>query len=515
MDKSISVLIVEDSEDDAALLVREIRRRGYDPVFERVETRESMEEALKKLKWDAIICDYVLPEFSMANALETVQKSGLDIPFILVSGNIGEEIAVDAIKAGVHDYIMKDRLARLVPALEREICEAGKRYQVKQIENAIQALIKSMVGVTGQDFFDKIVRSMCEWLGADFAFIGLIEEGYNVKSLSVHLNGKTIHDCNITLSGPICETFIKEGPPIYTEVANKLNFRDCKHYKEIKYGTCVGVPLRDKNSNIIGIFLVASQSILNFPQQTAEVIDIIAAKAGPEIERMHAEKKMSASLREKTVLLKEIHHRVKNNLQIISSLLNLQSKNIEDNQMLSILRESQGRVKSMALIHEELYQSEDMAKIDFAEYVQNLINNLFRSFGVKSNIMTKIIIDGVKLSVDTAIPCGLIINELITNSLKYAFPTLTAYTKERGEIKVSLRRVEDFNTPDLIYETSNQKSKFELIVGDNGVGFPENIDFRNTKSLGLQLVNILTGQLKGTVDLYRNAGTEFKIMFEV
>jgi PAS domain S-box-containing protein len=208
-------------------------------------------------------------------------------------------------------------------------------------------------------------------------------------------------------------------------------------------------------------------------------------------ERRVAEERIRLSLKEKEVLLKEVHHRVKNNLQIISSLLNLQSKYVKDNQALEMFKESRNRIRSMTLIHEKLYRSKDLANLDVAEYIQNLSSNLFRSYN-SGRVSLKTEVEDILLGIDTAIPCGLIINELISNSLKYAFP------ERQGEIFVDLHR---------------DDGKLTLIVRDNGVGFPENVDFRNTDSLGLQLVCTLTDQLDGAIELNRAGGTEFKITF--
>ena len=213
-------------------------------------------------------------------------------------------------------------------------------------------------------------------------------------------------------------------------------------------------------------------------------------------ERKQAEEQIKASLREKEVLLKEIHHRVKNNMQVIISLLNLQSKHVKDKYDLEIFKDSQNRIKSMALIHDKLYQSKDLASIDFAEYIENLASHLFNTYSVSSSAI-KLVADikDVPLDINTAIPCGLIINELISNSLKYAFPD-----GQEGEIRIKLYASKD--------DTST------LIVCDNGIGLPEDLDFRNTESMGLQVVVALVEQLKGTIALDRSEGTAFKIVFK-
>jgi two-component sensor histidine kinase len=212
-------------------------------------------------------------------------------------------------------------------------------------------------------------------------------------------------------------------------------------------------------------------------------------------ERMRAEEQIKASLKEKEVLLKEIHHRVKNNLQVVSSLLNLQAHRIEDQAVLDVLRESQNRIRSMALIHERLYRSKDLAGIDFAVYIRELATHLVHSYRAHLGpVELKIEADDVLLGVDTAVPCGLITNELISNALKHAFPDGRA-----GEIRVTLKATAD--------------RQVTMAFSDDGIGFPDSVDFHNTESLGMQLVNTLVGQLDGTVELCRKAGTEFRITF--
>lgn len=214
-------------------------------------------------------------------------------------------------------------------------------------------------------------------------------------------------------------------------------------------------------------------------------------------ERKQAEEKLKASLREKEVLLKEIHHRVKNNLQIVSGLLYLQSRYVEDKQTLQVLQDNRDRIQSMALLHEKLYGSQNLDKIDFKDYVSTLTNNLFISCGVNTNFITsKLNIEPISLNIDTAIPCGLIVNELISNALKHAFPQ-----GGKGEIAIEF--------------CSIGKNSFELIVSDNGIGFTRELNFKNKKSLGLRLVHSLaTKQLEGTLEADGSQGAKFKILFK-
>ncbi len=211
-------------------------------------------------------------------------------------------------------------------------------------------------------------------------------------------------------------------------------------------------------------------------------------------ERMRTEEQIRASLKEKEVMLKEIHHRVKNNLQVISSLLSIQSRYLADPRDAKLFQESQDRVKSMALVHEKLYQSSDIASIDFSSYIERLVTNLFRSYsGNNGNVNLHMDIKDIFLNVDTAVPCGLIVNELVTNALKYAFPG-----GRDGTVTVSMRIEGDC---------------YVLEVSDDGVGMAAGFDIEKSQSLGLQLVTMLASQIDGKIKTDTSKGTRYTITF--
>ncbi len=213
-------------------------------------------------------------------------------------------------------------------------------------------------------------------------------------------------------------------------------------------------------------------------------------------ERKQAEDALLASLREKEVLLNEIHHRVKNNMQVISSLVSLQADELEDGSMRSILKDVDHRVRSMALVHEKLYQSADLARVELAEYTESLLNYLWSAHGsAASGIRLALDLEPVSLPVDTAVPCGLILNELLINALKHAF-----HGRDGGEVSVVLRADSD--------------GKVRLCVRDDGVGLPEGFDWKQARSLGLHLVRMLSRQLRATVEVKSIGGTEFEIVFK-
>ncbi len=271
------------------------------------------------------------------------------------------------------------------------------------------------------------------------------------------------------------------------------------------------------NLNLLIIVLIYSQSITDYsfttnviPEQSRNLfalvsvlfsVYLIGGVFGKNLLHAHhnlykSKKEIENRIHEKETLLKEIHHRVKNNLQTVSSLLSLQSRNIEDAEMKSLIKSSQNRVISMAMVHEMLYMRDDLSKIEYKSYVKELSEYLIRSLkGTENNIKLKLNIEDVKLGIDTAIPLGLLINEAITNALKYGIKD-----DAEGEINIELKK-------------ENYRD-YVLNIGDDGVGIPEEVTYKNTKSLGLKLINNLTRQLRGTITRdYSKKGTNYVVRF--
>ncbi len=256
--------------------------------------------------------------------------------------------------------------------------------------------------------------------------------------------------------------------------SDKYEVKMRKKSGDIMWVEISGAPLKDANGKIIGSIGIHS-----------DITD-----------RKKYENTIETSLKQKEMLLKEIHHRVKNNLQIISSLIKLQSAHVKDKEIHSMFAESQNRIRTMALIHENLYRSSDISVIEFYDYIKNLVDNLYITYGISIDRVKPVFeFRSIYLDIDTAIPCGLIINELISNCLKYAFPDL-----KKGIISINL--------------IDKGKGDFLMTIKDTGVGIPEEIDFQNSTSLGLKLVKILSEQLGGKVDLIRKNGSEFRISFK-
>ena len=255
---------------------------------------------------------------------------------------------------------------------------------------------------------------------------------------------------------------------------------------------------------LVGAVVLISAVFLGYLQQnrmvrrkTAELRRELFERQVAEKELLASDQRLRQSLSEKEALLKEIHHRVKNNLQIVSSLLYLQEDAMQDPKGVEILRESQNRVKSMALIHEQLYGTDNLAKIDFGRYVHSLTANLFDAYGIDpACLRLKIRADDISLGVDMAVPCGLIVNELVSNAIKHAFPG-----NARGTIEIIIRML--------------NAGQMEIVVADDGVGLETPSPAPESTSLGLRLIDTLTTQLDGVLNVETDNGTRFGITINI
>lgn len=264
-----------------------------------------------------------------------------------------------------------------------------------------------------------------------------------------------------------------------------------KVYKAVKDKTAFNGEFLNKSKS--GDSLWEQANISPIKDENGIITHFIAFKENVH-ERKNYEEAIRISLKEKETLLKEIHHRVKNNLQVISSLLSLQSDYIQGETEKELFNESKNRIRSMGLIHERLYQSQNLSSINYSDYIKDLVNHLFRTYNIPTPIKINFDLDLVYLSVDYAIPCGLIINELVSNVFKYA---------------TKLNLSSELN---IVFKQNG--NDYLLIVGDNGPGLPSDINFRNTNSLGLQLVTDLVEQIEGNIELVNDHGAIFKIMFK-
>lgn len=524
--RPIQILIVED--DDAQI---ELMRRSFMSSSKKINLNiaQNLQQAravLSETNPDLVIVDYVLPDGKGIELLHGNMEE-FSFPVVIITSQGDEQIAVESFKKGAFDYIVKSNeiFAGLPNICERVLREWDKHIKLKQVENELRmknsflrilqvAAVAANNAVEIQDAFKPVLNEICRHTGWPFAHAYILSEN-NPELLEPikiwYFEKNNIFDdfCNITkttkylIGEGLPGRVLASGKPHWiVDVTKDTDFVRAEIAKEtgIKSGFAFPVMIGTEVVAVLEFFGTKAED----PDKTLlGIVADVGRQLGRVVERKRSEDLIKASLKEKNTLLGEIHHRVKNNLQVISSLLNLQSDNVKDKGLRTMFKETQDRIKSMALVHEELYHSKDLSEVDFSEYVRILTGRLLQSYDEDpDNISIKTTVDNIFLDVDKAIPCGLIINELFSNSLKYAFPTDTidaGKSKLKNEIEISMRRV--------------GKSKIKLSVRDNGIGLPEDLDIHNTTTLGMQLVSALTEQLEATIELIKQDGTEFEIIF--
>jgi PAS domain S-box-containing protein len=460
----IRVLLLEDRAEDAEQILHELRRSGYEPSWERLETEADYLARLES-PLDVILADYRMPQLDAPRALELLKALNLDIPFIVVSGSIGEDLAVAIVRQGATDYLLKDRLKRLGPAVRHALEEKQMRDDKRRSERALRASETRFYSFMNNNPALAFIKDA----DGRILYINNTCEGAWNTTLAA-CQGKPDHELWLAADAARIRALdlsvLERGEPSYVVEELPSRQQPVRHLLTFRFPFADGTGCR----------LIGGVSV-----------DIT--------ERMQTERALAAALAAKEVLLKEVHHRVKNNLQVISSLLNMQSELFSDPALRDVLLQSRRRVESMAMIHERLYSNDDIDQLDFRQYVEALARELFSAYAVNSNpVCLRLELDPISLELSQAIPCGLILNELVSNCLKYAFPN-----ERPGELLITLRCADD--------------DRVTMRVADNGIGLPTDLDWRQSRSLGLRIVNILARQLVGTVHREPGAGADFSLIF--
>lgn len=486
MKQALRLLQVEDSENDAAIILRLLKGSGYEIEAKRVETEEQMRAAFKSGPWDLIISDYRLPQFSAPAALTVFRETKLDIPFIVISGAVGEEIAVSIMRGGAHDFLLKDKMDRLLPAVDRELNEAKIRRQSREADQKLHA-----------------ANAELEAIHSNAPVLMFV--------LNEQLQVEKINDCAIDFFRPtaegwrekkICELLQCPHPaPASIRAGPDESCAQCATWAILSDVFKIGVPhhsvevwspLSSGDETPVSCLLVSAAPIVVGHAVRALVTaqDVTRLKT-VETSLQASVDSLQATLSEKTVLVQEIHHRVKNNLQIIASLLSIKARKSKDADCVKDLKECERRVKSMASIHEQLHRQKDMTQVDFGDYVSTIAPEIVACFERDDSISLRMEVNPVALPIDQSIPCGLILNELLTNAMKYAYP------EGRGEIVIGLR---------------SDSGRVRLTVSDHGIGMPDS-STRNGSSLGMQIITMLTKKLKGVMEFESNQGTVATLSF--
>jgi two-component sensor histidine kinase len=377
--------------------------------------------------------------------------------------------------------------------------ESLERRRMEKVKNSIFQISEAAISSESLDeLFRSIHRIIGELMPAKNFYISLYDPLSAILSFPYFVDEFDPPPSPKPLGKGLTEYVLRRGEPL---LASPEIFEGLVREGEVESIGApsidwLGVPLKI-DGKIIGVLVVQSYTEgVRYGEEGKNILRFVSDQVAMVIHRKQAEEALRVSLREKEVLLREIHHRVKNNMQVISSLLNLQARHILDPAVLAMFQESQRRIRAMALVHEKLYLSKDLSSIEFSEYLESLALHLSHFFQVDPHLIRlKMNMEKIFMNISTAIPCGLIVNELVSNSLKHAFPE-----GRGGELRIELRRT--------------GAHKFLLIVGDSGIGFPAGLDFRSTDTLGMQIVTMLVDQLDGHIELDRQDGTSFRIAFE-
>ncbi len=295
MNRALNILMVEDNEDDALLVLRELRKGGRTVTSRRVKTEGDFRSALAAEKWDAIIADYSMPKFSGLAALELLHKTGLDLPFILVSGTIGEEIAVEGMKAGVHDYLLKDKLGRLGPAVDREVREAKERSEHRRAEQALQSIHKATANVVGEDFFRLLVTELANVLGMRYALVGELEAENppRIRTVAACDSGRIVENFEYDLADTPCAKAMESGLCFYPSGVASAFPKDLLRAKMGVEGY-LGVPISSSSGQVVGLVVVLHDQPMDDTTHARSLLAIFASRAGAELERLKAEKDRAA-----------------------------------------------------------------------------------------------------------------------------------------------------------------------------------------------------------------------------
>ncbi len=595
----LRVLLVEDSPDDAELIVARLVEEGFQPDWQQVQTEPEYLAALESNP-DLILADWRLPHFSGRRALLLVRERGLDIPFVIVSGSIGEEAAIDAVHQGANDYVLKDRPARLGQAIrhaleekrlldeqihaEMELRNSQQKYE--RIASTVPGILYDyVIYPDGKDEFLYISPQCREILEIDnnallndvslFWNMFLPDDEKRIREVNISANKKKVFELEAQITTPSGEvkwisitSKPNPAPPgkpvVWTGFILDITIRKQAEYalaeeRSLMLALSENIPDAIYFKDRDGRFLLVNeaqvrrfglsdtsqavgktdfdffteeharmayeheQSIIHSEQplvskdeketwpdgrvgwvsttkmplrnEKGEIIGTFGISRDIT-ERRKAEEKIQAALDEKVVLLREVHHRVKNNLQAIIYLIDLQAGQIESEGTHQFLRELQEQARTMSLVYEQLSQSENLAQVAVQPYIHEIVEGVREAFNVNPNIQLKLQIAPIFMDVSHAMPCGLIVNELITNAIKYAFPP--SYSK-KPVLRISLQEEGD---------------QYTLTVSDNGVGLPPGYNYQDARSLGLRLVNLwATHQLGGSMKVSTEKGTSYQIVF--
>lgn len=464
MKEPLFIIHLEDNSNDAELIEAMLESEGIACEIRRVETECDFLSAITTTRADLILSDYVLPTFDGLAALMLAQTHCPDVPFIFVTGAMGEEKAVESLKQGATDYVLKQNLARLGAAVRRALREAEERCKHRQAEDELRFHSQILEHLTEGVQLTNTQNERLVYANPT------IEKmfGYEAKELI----GK--HVSILNAPGNPSDDIVRE---IVAALRADGEWKGTVHNKR-KDGTL--------------FWTHANISSFTHPQYGKVWVSV----QEDITERKQAEERIKAALAEKEALLREIYHRTKNNMQVIRSMLELRAATRQNAEITAFVKDIEQKILTMALVHQKLYESHDLSQIRLHEYLEELISLLVQNYAeVSHRIAFKLHLEQVMVLIDTAIPCGLIVTELLSNALQHAFPN-----GRPGEIRLNVSRT--------------SQGMLELHFADNGVGVPQDFDFRAQKSLGLRTIfGLVEHQLRGEIACDTRNGLAYAIRF--
>ncbi len=464
MENKLKLLFVEDMVESFEIAEYELKKAGIDFISERVENSNDFERILKSMNPDVVISDYYLPQFNGMIALKIAKSFDDSIPFIILTGNLNEEIAVECMKAGANDYVLKEHLSKL-PFSIREVIK--QRDALKDKKKAEASLMES----------EKRYRSIFE---NNFAAM-MVVNPENGSIIDANISAADFYGYSIRdLLTKRLQDLTDETTALSGEMLNLAASGNKKHFYS-KHITKSGL-IKD-----VEIFCTP----LTFWGKV--YIHLIIHDI---TQRNRALTALRNTLKANRELVREIFHRTKNNLQVIISIFGLQSMYCEDERLLDVFKEMEDRIRAISLVHEMLYKSQNLSRLPLDQYLTDLIFNIKAGYGVGDEKLSVVFdMEKVEVLIDIAFPCGLVINELVVNVIKHGYSS-----KAEGILWVTLKKDKD--------------SEIKITVEDNGAGKGMIIDLNSVETLGLSIVkNIVEYQLKGTISLDTANGFKWVITF--
>jgi len=487
------LLLVEDDAITALTSKRRLEEYGYAVLH--VSTGEKAVEAVKAIPG----IDLILMDIDLGNGIDGAEAAAIilkdhELPLIFVSGHTGPEVVEKTEHIPSYGYVVK---ASGINVLDSSIKTAFKLFDAqterKQIENTQTFLLSCGSPGTGGDFFNMLAAFLATSLGMDYVCIDrLVGDGLNARTEAIYNDGRYETNVTYALKDTPCGNAVGKTVCCFPRNIRSL-FPNDAALRDLQSESYVGTTLWSHEGKPIGLIALLARKPIENPAMAETILKMVSIRAAGELERKQGEEEIKKQLAEKETILKEVHHRIKNNMNTISGLLTLQANSVKESSAIAVLQDAGYRIQSMSLLYDKLYQSPVYTELSIKEYLFNLVDEVVANFPNNSKVRIEKDLQDFVLDIKHLQPIGIIVNELLTNIMKYAFTG-----RDWGTIAVS---------------AVNDGGRVLISVRDDGIGIPQNISFGNATGFGLHLVHALAQQLEGTLRIERGNGTKVVLEF--